>query len=245
MRPLFLHYRGKRPVYALDLPGYGFSARPKANYTADIFVQAVLSAVAAIGAPVDVIGFSLGSEFVSEAAKRKPELFHSLVLLSPSGMGRSRSNNGSQSAAENGLDAWLLPLLSFPLWARPLYDLLSTRKSIEYYLQKSFVGTIPPEMIDYSYKTTHQPGAEHAPFAFISGKLFTANAVDRIYRHVTTPTLVIHDRDAFVGFDRLPELLAAQKTWQAKRISPTLGLAHWERTTETTDALDSFWKGLD
>ena len=25
MKPLFEHYRGKRPVYALDLPGYGFS----------------------------------------------------------------------------------------------------------------------------------------------------------------------------------------------------------------------------
>ncbi len=246
MRPLFLHYRSQRPVYALDLPGYGFSARPKADYTPEVFVQAILAAVAAIdGGPVDVITFSLGSEFVGEAAKRKPELFHSLVLLSPSGMVESTQVRGSQGAAESGLDAWVLPFIGFPLWGRPLFDLLTVRKSIAYFLQKSFIGTVPQEWIDYAYKTSHQPGAEHAPFAFISGKLFTANATDRIYHQVTSPTLVVYDRDAFVSFDRLPELLAAHTTWQAIRIAPTLGLAHWERTEETTAALESFWKGLD
>lgn len=244
MRPLFSHYRGQRPVYALDLPGFGFSARPKTEYTPDVYVQAILTAVATIGVdPVDVISLSLSSEFVAEAARRKPELFHSLVLLSPSGMDQAKRS--SQAAAANGLDAWLLPLFSFPLWGRPFYDLLSTRLSIKYFLQKSFVGAVPGDLIDYAYKTSHQPGAEHAPFAFISGRLFTTNAVERIYRHVETPTLVLYDRDPFVSFERLPELLATNKTWQAKRVAPTLGLALWERTAETVETIASFWKGLD
>jgi pimeloyl-ACP methyl ester carboxylesterase len=246
MRPLFSHFRGQRPVFALDLPGFGFSARPKAEYTPDIFVQAILTAAATIGTdPVDVITLSLGSEFVAEAARRKPELFHSLTLMSPSGMDQSTRGRGSQAAAANGLDAWLLPLLSFPLWGRPFFDLLTTRASIKYFLQKSFVGAVPGDMIDYANKTGHQPGGEHAPFAFVSGRLFTANAAERIYRKVETPTLVLYDRDAFVSFERLPELLATNKTWQAKRIAPTLGMPHWERTPETVEAIASFWKGLD
>src|SRR5580658_9862203 len=33
MRPLFRHYRGRRPVYALDLPGFGLSERGDRPYT--------------------------------------------------------------------------------------------------------------------------------------------------------------------------------------------------------------------
>ena len=33
MGPLFRHYRGQRPVFALDLPGYGFSNRMKRAYS--------------------------------------------------------------------------------------------------------------------------------------------------------------------------------------------------------------------
>lgn len=42
MRPLFEHYRGARPVYALDLPGYGFSERSARNYTPLLFEQAII-----------------------------------------------------------------------------------------------------------------------------------------------------------------------------------------------------------
>src|SRR5688572_1334664 len=42
MRPIFEYYRGKRPVFALELPGFGFSEREDRGYTADVFVQALL-----------------------------------------------------------------------------------------------------------------------------------------------------------------------------------------------------------
>ena len=35
-------------------------------------------------------------------------------------------------------------------------------------------------LLDYDYLTTHQPGAEHAPYAFVSGRLFTANIRARL-----------------------------------------------------------------
>jgi pimeloyl-ACP methyl ester carboxylesterase len=33
MTPLFEHYRNTRPVYALDLPGFGFSERSNREYS--------------------------------------------------------------------------------------------------------------------------------------------------------------------------------------------------------------------
>src|SRR5258707_816325 len=42
MRPLFEAYRGKRPVYALDLPGFGFSERSNRVYSWRLFTDAIL-----------------------------------------------------------------------------------------------------------------------------------------------------------------------------------------------------------
>lgn len=245
MRPIFQHYRGKRPVYALDLPGFGFSARSKVEYSPDLYVSAIITALQGIGGePADVIALSLGSEFAAEAARRRPALVNSLVVISPTGMYNRENAQSSQAAGLNGLDSYIYPLLSFKLWARPLYDLITTRKSISYFLQRSFVGPIPAGMVEYSVATSHQPGAENAPLYFVSGKLFTNNALDRIYKQVSTPSLVIYDQDAFVRFDRLAELQASNKAWQAKRISPTLGLPHWEKTEETIQALEQFWESV-
>ena len=149
--------------------------------------------------------------------------------------------NSAQFVRAFGFDDIAYPLLAFRLWSRPFYDLLTTRQSLQWFLQKSFLGAIPDGMINYAFSTSHQPGAEHAPLYFVAGKLFTPNAFDRIYRHVNTPTLVLYDRDAYVRFDRLPELLAANQAWQAQRISPTLGLPQWEKPEATVAALEEFW----
>lgn len=245
MRPLFQHYRGQRPVYALDFPGFGFSARPDIEYKPELFVQAILTLLTHIGGEAaDVVALSLGSEFAAEAARRRPELFHSLALISPTGMYNRDNARSSQSLGLGGFDEWVYPMLSFRLWARPFYDLLTTRRSIAYFLQRSFLGMVPQEMVNYCYSTSHQPGAEHAPLQFVSGKLFTPNALDKVYRNVTTPSLVIYDRDAFVSFDRLRELEAANKAWQSVRITPTLGMPQWEKLEETTQALENFWQGI-
>lgn len=245
MRPIFQHFRGKRPVYAMDLPGFGFSARPNIEYTPELYVNAILTVLSNFESePVDVVALSLGSEFAAEAARRRPELFNSLTLISPSGMSDRASQSSSQAAGGMGFDQVAYPLLSFRLWARPFYDLLTTRRSIQWFLQRSFVGSIPDGMVNYSVSTSHQPGAEYAPLYFVSGKLFTPNALDRIYRQVTVPTLVIHDQDSYVSFERLPELTATNKAWQSKRISPTLGLPHWEKPEETMQALDEFWQSV-
>jgi pimeloyl-ACP methyl ester carboxylesterase len=210
MRPLFQHYRGKRPLFALDLPGFGFSARPNIEYTPEVYVNSILTMLEGISmGPADVVALSLGGEFAAEAARRRPELFHSLTLISPSGL--SQMGAQGQDATGLGLDGLAYPLLSFRLWSRPFFDLLTTRRGINWYLQRSFVGTIPDGMVAYSVATSHQPGAEHAPLYFVAGKLFTPNAFERIYRHVTVPTLVIYDNDPYVRFDRLPELTATNR----------------------------------
>lgn len=243
MRPLFLHYRGRRPVFALDLPGFGFSERSKRVYSPSIYTAAVLDFLRTqVGEPADVVTLSLGSEFAARAALEQPELFNSLVMISPSGFSARQDMRGSQRASQNGFGNLLHPAFAFPLWARPFYDLLTTLTSIRYFLQQSFVGSVPPDLIDYDYAVSHQPGAEHAPLYFISGKLFTPRIRQEVYERLQVPTLVLYDRDNFVSFEMLPELLVRNASWQAVRLVPSLGLPHFERLEDTVEVLDKFWR---
>jgi pimeloyl-ACP methyl ester carboxylesterase len=244
MGPFFAQYRGQRPVYALDLPGFGFSERSERIYTPELFTQAIVTLLETqVKEPADVIALSLGSEFAARAALEHPELIHSLTLISPSGLSR-RPTGASGGMGRAGLGNAAHLLLSFPLWSRPIFDLIATRSSIEFFLSKSFVGPIPPGFIAYAYAAAHQPGAEHAPLYFLSGKLFTQQVRSVIYERVRTPTLVVYDRDAYTNFGALPDLLLKNPSWQAVRLVPSLGLPHFERLADTVDVLDNFWKGL-
>jgi pimeloyl-ACP methyl ester carboxylesterase len=247
LRPLFNHYRGKRPLYALDLPGFGFSERSDRVYSPELYESAILDFIAArVGAPADVVAQSLGSEFAARAALAQPDWVHSLALISPSGfnapndMGRS-----SQSANKSGASDGLYKAFSFPLWGRALYDLIATRRSIRLFLRQSFVGPVDEALMEYDYVTSHQPGAHHAPLFFISGKLFTRDVRQNVYAKLEQPVLVIYDRDAYIRFDTLPELLSQRPNWRATRITPTLGLPQFERLGDTARALDIFWQATD
>jgi pimeloyl-ACP methyl ester carboxylesterase len=243
MRPLFLHYRNQRPVYALDLPGYGFSERANRAYAPRVFEDAIVEFLATqVGEAADVVALSLSCEFAASAALARPDLFNSLSLISPTGLSLKNAQRGSQQAGQSGFSEMLYPAFSFPLWGRPFYDLIATRKSIVYFLQQSFMGPVPDDLVTYAYATSHQPGAEYVPLHFISGKLFNPEVRERVYEQVQTPTLVLYDRDAFTSFELLPELLARNPAWQAVRIVPTLGLPHFERPEETTAVLDRFWQ---
>ncbi len=240
MKPLFTYYQGKRPVYALELPGYGFSERSKRSYSPQFFADTINEFLASeVKKPADVVALSLSCEFAAQAAVNNAKLIHSLVFISPTGFGRPRSaargKMGQMITGER-----IYGLLNAPLWARPLFDLITTRASIRFFLSRSFVGPVPPEMVEYAYATSHQPGAENVPLYFLSGKLFTRDIVENAYEKLEHPVLVVYDRDYFTGFELLSDLLAKKENWRAARLIPSLGLPHFERLEEVTGAMNQF-----
>lgn len=235
MRPLFERFRSKRPVFALDLPGFGYSERTNRRYTPELFADAIADfLVQTVKAPAHLVAFSLSAEFAARVALSHGELVASLVLISPTGF-------SSRSLPSATLSDRLHKGLSLPLLSQGLFDLLTSRPSIRYFLGQAFVGRVPPELVEYAYATSHQPGARYAPLYFLSGQLFTAQAIDRLYANLQVPVLVIYDRDPNVSFDLLPGFVAGRDNWHAVRIAPTLGLPHWEKTVETAEAMAQFW----
>jgi pimeloyl-ACP methyl ester carboxylesterase len=245
MRSLFEHYRGQRSVYALDLPGFGLSERSPRIYTPQLYADTLIDFLATqVKSPADVVALSLSGEFATRAALAVPQWFHSLTLISPTGLGSEETERGSQQRAGQGAAFTTHKALSFPLWAQGLYDLIATRTSIRYFLQQSFLGPVPEEMVEYAYRSAHQPGARFAPFYFLSGVLFTDQILDRYYRALRVPTLMLYDRDPFTGFTRLPELVQSSEWIEAARVVNTCGLPHIEKPAETTAEMDRFWASL-
>ncbi len=238
MKPLFERYRSQRPVFALDLPGFGHSDRSDRRYSPELFATVIADFLEqVVKAPADVVAYSLGCEFAARAALMKPALVESLTLLSPTGFNTRGLPSGK--AAERAHK-----MLSVPVINDGLFSLLTTRVSIKYFYNQVFKGATPPELIDYAYATTHQPGAKYAPLYFLSGLLFTQKAWDTLYGRLTQPVLVLYDKDPNIDFHELPDFLRRHPSWRAERIVPTRGMPQWEKPAETAGAIDRFWSAL-
>lgn len=196
VRPFFERLVATRRVYAPDLPGYGFSDRSDRDYRIATFVQAItdmLDVIASDGGagPIDALAVSLSSEFLARAGLNAPERFRSLALVTPTGFNRGSSRHRGPPGASREVPG-LRATLTFPLWRRPLYDLLVTAPSVRFFLRKTWGSKeIDEGAFDYAYRTSHQPGAEFAPYSFLSGRLFSKD-IRTVYEGLSGPVLVMH-----------------------------------------------------
>jgi len=242
MRPLFERFRAERPVYALDLPGFGFSERGGRPYSPATYVHAIehLLRNVAIERGADVVALSLTSEYAAKVAVEMPELVHSLVLLSPTGFA-ARSEAGLAERWARRRDKRLAARLGSMSSLHLLYAAMVTRPSLRLFLQRSFEGRIDDGLLRYAYATSHQPGAAQAPLAFIAGALFPSGSALNVYAHVKAPTLVLHDKDPYTGFGELEEFVSRHPSFSARRIPHTRGLPQFDAPQQTAEALRDFW----
>jgi pimeloyl-ACP methyl ester carboxylesterase len=230
MKPLYDHYSRERRVYALDLPGYGFSERSDRAYSPELMRLAITEFIEheLKGGPADVVALSLGCEFVTLAAQAAPKLFRSLSFISPTGM----SADNTDSRRNDGLHNFLR--MSF--WSRPLYDLLTSRPSMRFFLQQSQKRPVNRALVNYAYVTSHQPNAEWAPFHFLAGKLWTPTIFDS-YDALSQPCLLIYGRDPFVRYDRV-DALRAKPNWKVISFENAGTLTHWDDLSGVTRYVD-------
>lgn len=241
--PLFERYRQSRRVYALDLPGFGFSDRSNRTYTPRLYADAVLDMLDEIrsdsGADsVDALALSLGSEFLARAAADRPAGFNTVALVSPTGFRKNDEFYG-ETGSVRGNDA-VRAVFNFPLWGRAFFDLLNSRASQRYFLAKTFGSNeaIDQGLLEYDYLTAHQPGAEHAPFAFVSAMLFSAD-ISRVYESLEMPVWMAHGvRGDFTDY-RGKVIVESRPNWQFTTF-PTGALPYFEAPQDFCNAFDRF-----
>ena len=247
VKPLFEHYRSQRPVYALELPGFGFSERSARTYTPRLMTDAVLAMVALIqnqhgSAPIDSLALSLGSEFLARAAREQPNIFRSIALISPTGFDRNAPYDGPPGSTRGS--TVLYRFFTFPLWRKGFFALLTSRPSIRFFLKKTWgSGNIDQAMVDYDYQISHQPGAHHAPYYFVSGFLFSKD-ISRVYESLQQPVWMAHGvRGDFVDY-RYKSALENRPNWHFS-VFQTGALPHFEKTNEFIEAYDAFLQDAD
>ncbi|MEM9208502.1 MAG: alpha/beta hydrolase [Pseudomonadota bacterium] len=196
VKPIFeglaSHYR----VYAPDLPGFGFSDRSRRDYDIDLYIAAIVDMLNRIAQEcgeqsVHAIALSLTSEFLARAAATHPSRFRSVTLVNGTGFtaGSDRLREPAGSTREM---AWLAGVLELPIWRGPLYRLLASPGSIRFFLKKTFGSPNYDEgLAHYDELTTQQPGAENAPYAFLSGRLFSKD-IRNVYEQLKMPVWLPH-----------------------------------------------------
>lgn len=246
IKPLYEHYRRSRRVYALELPGFGHSQRGAREYTVRMMTDAILIAVREIQndhgrGPIDALAVSLSSEFLARAITEAPLAFRSAALVSPTGF-RSRDSNSRWRNGTRGMPG-LRAFLEFPLWSEAFFRLLTSRASIRYFLNKTWGSrAIDEGLLEYDYLTTRQPGAQHAPYYFVSGFLFSED-ITRIYHSLTLPVWMSHGvRGDFVDYSNKTQV-EGRANWTI-RVFDTGAMPHFEAEAEFVAAYDAFLAGI-
>lgn len=242
LRPAYEHYATRRTVFALDLPGFGLSERADRDYTPRLMTDALHEAAAQIRqrcgpGPLDAMALSLGCEFLARAACERPRNWGRLALVSPTGFRGAKPLRGAPGAtrAIPGLHA----VLSVPLWAPFLFDNLTRPKVVRYFLEKTWGGRqIDEQAWAYAVETARAPGARHAPLAFLSGGLFSADILD-VYEKLRQPVWMCHGvRGDFTDY-RAKKAVEKKPNWRFN-VFQTGALPYFERPQEFFAVCDRF-----
>ncbi len=242
MRPIFERYSSTRTVFAIDLPGYGFSDRSDRAYTPRLMTDALHSIAKEIrlrcgDAPIDAIALSLGCEFLVRAATEKPAQWGRLALVSPTGLDARAARRTPREGTR--FNATVHAVLSLPLWTRALFNGLTRPGVVRYFLERSWGSkNIDETAWAYAVKTAREPGARFAPFYFLAGGLFSTD-IQTLYARLKQPVWLSHGtRGDFTDFSGKSALQAASD-WKVS-VFDTGALPYFEEPRDFFAAFNRF-----
>lgn len=194
VRPVFEHYKSRRPTLALELPGFGSSQRGPLPYSPSMMAQSVLRAarhlrLLGFTQPIDVLAISLSCEFVALAVLEQPTWFRSVAMVSPTGLESANDEHYEQGRTK---EHPLLRRFLTSALGEPLFRLLTTPSAMRWFLERAWGSPVIDEtLLDHGHLAARQPGARFAPAAFIAGALFTKGIAER-YAQLTLPVWLAH-----------------------------------------------------
>lgn len=245
VRPIVERLSVDHRVVAMDLPGYGGSQRGDRRYDIALFGAAVEDAIDAVaaeaGGPIDLLAVSLSSEFAARAALSRPARVRTLAMVTPTGLDRRSRDRRAPSGTGREVPG-VHAVLSAPLWSQRLFDALTSRRSVAYFLRRTFgASAVPADLVDYCWTSARQPGARFAPLAFLCGRLFGADVRD-VYERLELPVWVPHaTRGDFTDFSGA-DWTAARANWRLQPFEAG-ALPHFEHPAAFDASYRSFLAG--
>jgi pimeloyl-ACP methyl ester carboxylesterase len=222
-------------VYALDLLGFGRSARPNLRYTPALYQAFLADFMARLGhGPLAVVASSLSAAHVVALAARDPRHIAALALIEPTGVGQLRDEASTGQAATQ-------LLLDAPIVGTAIYNALTSPASVRQFLQQSYANDrlVTDEMVEDYVQNARQPGGKHAVAAFVSGRLNVD--IRSALRRVRHPMLILWGDQARMNSVQNAHafrVLRPEAEWAL--ISEAGDLPHDEQPAQTIAALHRF-----
>lgn len=198
-------------ILAPDLIGWGRSEHPARNYMIDDYLTTIREFLQqTCTGSVTVVASSLTAAFTIRVAIAHPDLFRSLILVTPAGLSDFGQDYSRSIFAQ---------VVSVPIIDRLLYSTgIATSAGIRNFLeQRQFAQSnrIYEEIVEAYLQSAQQPNGEYAALSFVRGDL--CFDLSLYIQQLTTPTAIIWgQKSQFTG----PEIgrRLAQKNPQAIRV---------------------------
>jgi pimeloyl-ACP methyl ester carboxylesterase len=222
-------------VYTLDLLGFGRSERPNTRYSARLYIGLIGDfAAQVIGEPCVLIASSISAAYAIVLGARDPGRFPALVLVEPTGLVRLHEAPGT------GGDTARLAFET-PVIGTSMFNALVSRRALRYYLDRVYCDTslVTDELVDLHYLAAHQPGAKHAPSAFVAGHLNLD--VRRALRRLAQPALLVWgDQAREAPVEEARGFIAVKPDVEVAIFERVGDLPHDERPEEFTEVVRAF-----
>jgi len=187
-------FAAKYRVIAPDLIGWGKSAHPPRKYQIEDYLTTIREFIQqTCPTKVTVIASSLTAAFVIRIAINYPDLFKSLILVSPSGLA-----DFGETLAQN----FLTQLINFPIIDNLIYNIgIASELGIRSFLeQRQFqkANRIYGEIVEAYLQSALQPNGEYAALSFVGGDLWFDLSL--YIQQLTIPTAIIWgEKSQFTG----------------------------------------------
>jgi pimeloyl-ACP methyl ester carboxylesterase len=217
----------KHTVYTIDLLGFGRSSRPATRYSGRLYISLLDDfAQQVIGAPCTLVASSLAAAYAIALGARDPSAFPSLILIEPVGLMRlNREPATGGDVARVAVDT--------PIFGTAFFHGLVSRRSIRTFLETAYADdtAVTDEMVDLYYQASHQPGAKHAPAAFIAQQLNVD--VRSALRRLAQPALIVWgEQAAMAPVEEIRAFLSVKRDFDVAILDPSGDLPHDERPGE-------------
>jgi pimeloyl-ACP methyl ester carboxylesterase len=149
-------------VWAIDLLGFGRSAKPAWNYTADLWRDQLHDFITeVIGQPTVLAGNSLGGYAALCVAAEHPESAAGLILLNSAGPFTNSTHPQEPNIIQKALSGAITGILRQPLGNLLLYKFVQRKAFIRSTLKKVYVdqSAVTEQLIEEIYRPSCDPGA--------------------------------------------------------------------------------------
>lgn len=194
-------------VLAPDLIGWGRSEHPEWNYQVEDYLTIIREFLTATcSEPVTVVASSLTAALTVRVAVDHPDLFQSLILVTPAGL---------SDFGEDYTRSMIARVISLPVVDSLLYwGAIATPEGVRNFLEnRQFARPerIYPEIVDAYLESAKQNNAEYAALSFVRGDL--SFDLSLYLPQLTIPTAMIWgEKTQFTSVDLGKRLAALNPT---------------------------------